>query len=335
MIESKKYSSPWNLRAVWEKLYAEGNYTPFQSWICNWWFYLTYGLKGSRRKYKPQFILYTDNIEICIMPIAVDRKRKKVIDFSLGAPIDYYDVISSTRDVHFLSACVAKLREMYTGYEIVLNKINENSSLYPVLCSKEVVEIEPCVKIDFTSDVYEDYYQSLSKHQRQNLRTGYNKLQREGLIWRMERYDTKHPIPKNDWKKCLAMYEERCRMKNNSGHGWKQRITDWKNRQINLINILVQRWDRAASFVLYFNSEPVAYMSGMYSDDHRTFYVPRLSCNNQYLRYDAGILMLNETIKNLLAEGVKEIDLTRGDEPYKFAMGGGKYQNYSIRVTRQ
>ena len=214
MIESKTYSSPWKLRAVWKKLYAEGDYTPFQSWISNWWFYLTYGLKGSRRKYKPQFVLLTEDVEICILTIAVDRKRKKVIDFSVGGPIDYYDALSSTRDAEFLSACIAKLKEMYAGYEIVLNKINENACLYPVLNDKDVVETEPWVKIDFESDVYDEYYQSLSKHQRQNLRTGYNKLQREGLIWRLGRYDTKHPMPKNDWKKCLTMYEERCRMKN-------------------------------------------------------------------------------------------------------------------------
>lgn len=332
MIESKTYHSPWRLRAIWERLYADGHYTPFQSWICNWWFYLTYSLKGSRRKYKPQFLLFANDTEMCILPIAVDKKRKKVIDFSLGAPIDYYDVLSSTNDGKFLRACIMKLQEMYAGYEIVLNKINENSSLYPVLCREEVVEIEPCVKIEFSSDVYDDYYQSLSKHQRQNLRTGYNKLQREGLIWHLERYDKKHPMPKNDWKKCLAMYEDRCRMKNKKGNGIMQRIAEWKNRQINLINILVRRWNRAETFLLYLKGEPVAYMSGMYNEQHDTYYVPRLSCSNQYLKYDAGILMLNESIKILLAEGVRTVDLTRGNEPYKYAMGGVEHQNFAYNL---
>ena len=79
MIECTTYNSPWSLRTEWEMLYAEGSYTPYQSWICNWWFYLTYGLKGSRRKYKPQFLLFTNDAEMCILPIAVDKKRKKVI----------------------------------------------------------------------------------------------------------------------------------------------------------------------------------------------------------------------------------------------------------------
>ena len=332
MIESKTYHSPWRLRAIWERLYADGHYTPFQSWICNWWYYLTYGLKGSRRKYTPQFVLMTRDADMCILPIAVDRKRKKVIDFSVGGPIDYYDALSSTRDAEFLSACVERLREMYTGYEIVLSNVNEQSLLCQVLPQENVIETEPCVKIDFESEEYDEYYQSLSKHQRQNLRTGYNKLLREGLSWRLERYDTKQPMSQSDWKKCLKMYEERSRMKNKRGNSLSLRIADWKNRQINLINILVRRWDRAETFVLYLDGEPVAYMSGMYNEQHDTYYVPRLSCSNQYLKYDTGILMLNESIKILLKEGIKTVDLTRGDEPYKFAMGGKESLNYGYRI---
>ena len=76
-------------------------------------------------------------------------------------------------------------------------------------------------------------------------------------------------------------------------------------------------------------------MIGLYNEKHNVVYVPRLSCNIKYLRYDPGILMLNESIKILLNEGIRIIDLTRGDEPYKFAMGGGDRQNYVIRVLKQ
>ena len=195
-----------------------------------------------------------------------------------------------------------------------------------------LIKEEYCVKIDFLSSSYEDYYQTLSKHQRQNIRTGYNKLHRDGLKWRVVRYDTNNPMPTADWNQCLKMYEERCRIKNKRGSGFKQCIVDWKNRQINLINILVHRWDRVTSFVMYLNDIPVAYMSGMYNESRDTFYVPRLSCSNHYLRYDAGILMLNESIKILLEEGVRHVDLTRGDEQYKFAMGGLASSNYTFKL---
>lgn len=332
MIKVTTYYSPLGLRTIWNRLFICGNYSPFQSWISNWWFYLTYAFKGARIKYKPQFLFFENGSNVCVMPIAVDEQRKKVVDFSVGGPIDYYDVISSTDDESFLKECIILVRNKYKEYEIELRNINEKSLLYHILPQTKVLESEPCVKIEFSSVLYDDYYQSLSKHQRQNLRTGYNKLRREGLCYRLERYNIKKTIPRNVWKKCLEMYEERCRMKNKRENGWKQIIAEWKNRQINLINIIVRKWDRAETFVLYLNDEPVAYMSGMYNEKHDTYYVPRLSCSNQYLKYDTGILMLNESIKILLAEGIKTVDLTRGNEPYKFAMGGEESLNYCYRL---
>ena len=332
MIQCRIYNSPYVLRELWNAIYIRGNYTPFQAWMCNWWYYVVYHLKGSRFKYQPKFLVLNEEENICIVPVAVDKKHKNIIDFSYGGPIDYYDVISSSIDIEFVIKCVEYIKKMYEGYNIILNNINQDSLLFNALQTSTLIKEEYCVKIDFLSSSYEDYYQTLSKHQRQNIRTGYNKLHRDGLKWRVVRYDTNNPMPTADWNQCLKMYEERCRIKNKRGSGFKQCIVDWKNRQINLINILVHRWDRVTSFVMYLNDIPVAYMSGMYNESRDTFYVPRLSCSNHYLRYDAGILMLNESIKILLEEGVRHVDLTRGDEQYKFAMGGLASSNYTFKL---
>jgi len=332
MVTCKTYRSPRKLCAIWAIMYAEGDYTPFQSWISNWWYFVTYHLKGTRRQYQPRFLLFMDGGKQCIIPIAVNDKQKRVLDFSVGGPIDYYDVLCTTRDVEFVKECLGEMRKLYKGYEIRLTNINESSLLINALQEEAIVEEEKCAKIVFASNKYENYYQSISKHQRQNIRTGYNKLGREGMVWRIEKYDAKKTMPHGVRSKCLKMYEDRIRMKTRKSNGWRQRVVEWKNRQINIVNILAQRWDRMASFVMFLNDEPVAYMFGVYSEKQDKFYVPRLSCNNQYLCYDTGILMLNESIKILLKEGVRMIDLTRGDEPYKLAMGGIVHKNYGFRL---
>lgn len=337
MVECTTYKTPWPIRNVWKKLYAEYGFSPFQSWISNWWYFLTYHLKGSRLSYQPRFLLFTDKVNSCILPIAVDSKHKRVIDFSQGGPIDYYDVISSTRDVDFISKCVDLLKTMYGGYEILFRNVNHDSLLAKALPETAISATGTCVKIVFASAQYEDYYQSLSKHQRQNLRTAYNKLQREEIAWHVEKYDLDRKMPRSVSRECRRMYDERCRMrreraKGTIGNGWKQKINEWKNGKIDLIDILASRWNRTSSFVMYMNETPVAYIIGMYNKQRDTFYVPRLSCNNEYLRYDAGIVMLNEAIKILLGEGVKIVDLTRGDEPYKYAMGGEAHTNYAYKL---
>ena len=43
--------------------------------------------------------------------------------------------------------------------------------------------------------------------------------------------------------------------------------------------------------------------------------------------------MLNESIKILLNEGVTRIDLTRGNEQYKYAMGGTEHYDYQYDLN--
>ena len=332
MVTFTKYRSPLRLHAVWDRLYSAGNFSPFQSWVSNWWFYLVYHLKGSRLKYRPSFLCFSDENNMCILPIAVDAHQKRVIDFSVGGPIDYYDAICSTHDSSFITACITLLRDLYPDYEICFSNINQDSLLFSAFKGDSFRPQTICAKIEFASNSYEEYFKSLSKHQRQNIRTGYNKLAREGIEWRLEKYDATNPMPRGVWKQCLQMYNERCNMKNRRGNGLKQYWAGWKNSQVDLMNILIRKWNRVVSFVLFMNGQPVAYMSGMCNNQHDTFFVPRLSCSNQYLRYDAGILMLNESIKLLLNEGIRTIDLTRGDEPYKFAMGAVPHTNYVVQL---
>lgn len=94
--------------------------------------------------------------------------------------------------------------------------------------------------------------------------------------------------------------------------------------------MLVRKGDNVV-FVLYIENDPAAYMVCFYDEHRPIVYVPRLSANVEYLKYDAGILLLNESIKHLLAEGISVVDLTRGDEPYKYAMGGVTVNNYTFR----
>jgi predicted N-acyltransferase len=224
------------------------------------------------------------------------------------------------------------LRDLYPDYEICFGNINQDSLLFSALKGDSFRPQTICAKIEFASSSYDEYFKSLSKHQRQNIRTGYNKLSREEITWRIEKFDAANPMPRGVWKQCLRMYNERCNMKNKRANGLKRYWVEWKNSQVDLMNILIRKWNRVVSFVMFMDEQPVAYMSGMYNNQHDTFYVPRLSCSNSFLRYDTGILMLNESIKLLLADGVRTIDLTRGDEHYKFAMGAVAHTNYVLHL---
>jgi hypothetical protein len=41
-------------------------------------------------------------------------------------------------------------------------------------------------------------------------------------------------------------------------------------------------------------------------------------------------MLINEVSKILINEGVEVLDLARGEEPYKYSMGGVAHVNYTI-----
>ena len=59
--------------------------------------------------------------------------------------------------------------------------------------------------------------------------------------------------------------------------------------------------------------------------------------NIDYSRYSPGIVSLNAFIKNLIEfDNVDEIDFTRGNEPYKYAVGGTEHfiETISFKIDK-
>lgn len=337
MISIKKYYFPYSLRNVWARIYSECKHwhSPFQSYLSNVLFFNVYYFKGKRTHYKPIFFYCSDGDNECIFPLAINDRGKQIVNLSSFGPIDYYDVIISKIDIKFIVNCLSIILQKYAKYEVFFENINEKSVLYSVFSSLNMKR-DICVKIEFDTNLYEDYFLRLSKHQRQNIRTAYNKLKRESIEYAIEKYDLTKPIPSNISKKCQLMYENRCEIKNRRNMSQLvYKILELRDRLTNPLTRFISKERERTTFILYFDKEPVAYMSGFYNSLHDTFFVPRLSCNNKYLKYDAGILMLNESIKMLLKENIKVVDLTRGDEPYKYAMGGIDHFNYTLRMCSE
>lgn len=324
------YYTPFPLRKRWRKLYQEMQYTPFQSWHLNRLWFLVYWLKGTRRKYRPVFYFFCDQEKNeCIIPVLVNKKERILANYSHFGPIDYYDIITSNPNEVFLKGCLKSLFDNYPGYQMLFENVNEHSVLFNLLDDCEKI-VAPCVRIEFKSSDYDEYFGGLSKHQRQNIRTAYNKLKKANLNFSVVKYDTKDTIPRDVERKCMKIYEARCAMKNGHGQGVLARIAAAKERHTNLINLLVRKAGSAV-FVFFVESEPAAYLVCFYDEHRPIVYVPRLTVNVDFMKYDAGILLLNESIKCLLDEGISVVDLTRGDEPYKYAMGGITHYNYCYK----
>ena len=326
------YSSPYQLKECWEELYSSSSiYTPFQSYNANECYFRVYAFKGSRRQYKPLFVYHTDGKEHCIVPLLVHKREKILRNFSSFGPIDYYDFIASNNTEQYIRLVLREIMEYYKDYNIIFENIPENSILY-ALCSSLKQKKEICVHIHLEKfHSADEYIQSLSKHQRQNIRTTYNRTLRNYKEIHMEAYGDDNPMPRKIHHLCTKMYDNRYAYK---FLGAKNKLFIFIRTIIRKLqdplNRIIKLAENNITYVLFYDDVPVAYLSGFYSKDKSIFYVPRLTCAIDFLTYDPGIILILETIKVLKNGKVAYLDLTRGDEPYKYAMGGEEHFNYTI-----
>jgi hypothetical protein len=188
---------------------------------------------------------------------------------------------------------------------------------------------EKCVYIPLKGQTYSTYFDSLTKHQRQNIRTAYNKIKKEEITISVKAYDNNTAFPKRIRRACSKIYVRRYAAKNSSVSFLKRLYRRWSLPVFKMMD----RVESGAFLVLFFNEEPVAFMAGAYTKDKKVFVVPMLFSNNDYIRYSPGIILVNEAVQLLISQGAESLDLARGTEPYKYAMGGKDHFNYSLIIS--
>lgn len=276
-------------------------------------------------RWRMAFHYYKNDKEESIIPLIVNHKRKQIRSVSYYGRLDYDDVISTTNALEFISEAMGKIYQLYPQYRITWKNINEKCIVYTTL--KDIAEIqEPCVSIELPTS-YEQYYTSLSKHQRQNLRTAYNRLKTDNLDISFKIFDKSAQISKSLWNKCERIYEERHNMVTSS------KFKQMWDRITNPYHHIMMKHPQRKIFVLFANNSPIAYMAGLYDEKQKAYYVPRLCINDEYGRYSPGIILVNETAKYLIEQGATLLDLMEGDEKYKLAMGGVVTNNYQIQIS--
>ena len=221
-----------------------------------------------------------------------------------------------------------------TGYsEYNFTKIRESTQLSHIISDGIVgYDISAISKenvfIDFF-DGHDEWFNSLSKNVRQNIRTAYNRLEKDGKEIRIEVYHGKqmsHTFMNRLLDIYIKRHNERYGVKTSIMKSIYLRYLDFSTRAL-LSNPM------AFHVCINISGRIAAFCSGYI--DHNSFVVPRLSIDNDFLRYSPGLLLINEMIKKLdtSRSGICVMDLSEGAEKYKLDLGGTIYKkiDYTIR----
>lgn len=333
MLKKFKFDDK-ELYEIWSCLYKDNELlTPYSSYEFSQFCNKCFKFQTSRFNETNYFFVYydTNSNPKVLMPITV---KKDVVYFygerePVGALDFVYGKMTTKEDI---IAALFELKKFFSETEFILNKIHEKSLLNLVLNDKNVFDLTPytfrnCVNIDFGKD-YDAYYKRLTKSNRQNLRTSYNRITKSNKTYSLKVYQNEN-IPFNLRVKILELYFQRRKEQSNIKISFLKKFTSLYKDPVTKATFEMKN-----NFIscLYIDGELSAFLLGMLAND-KSIMVPKLAINSKFFQYSPGKILINESIKYLIDNGIAEkLDLSRGDEQYKFDMGGEMYISNSYKI---
>lgn len=246
------------------------------------------------------------------------------------------------------AACVRFFLDRMKG-RMKLNRIPDGSPFLNAIPRERILFDETVVYVDIpVPRRWDDYVPSLSTNARQNVRKAYRRMEKDGVAYRLELYAPLcKPLPAAVWRKMMRTYCRRRIAKYRKGvfsDETKGGIVVQTVKYLHYITLKclwfctkhdarsLRKEPNALHFVLWDGDRIMAFMSGFLTMDKATFSVPRIAINEDYQFYSPGCILVAETLKCLSGSQVRNLDLTRGDEPYKFKMGGVEYHTHDVTI---
>lgn len=271
---------------------------------------------------RPMFYVFKENGQpIMILPLFKYLLKENYVLYGYKAGCGYLNAIyRDDLTIEQMQQCFNLLENQTNIKQIKFVHVKCESILGKYLLQNGAMISEtPCISIHLP-ECYDEYYSCLSKSMRQNLRTAYNRLNKDGKNVQLFRYKN-NEIPKELRESLLQLYIKRqIHHYKRAGGGLYKLFVKWIDMGT-IIQKELDGWEDV--FILKIDNEVAAYFDALYSMDEYT--VPRLAINEYFSKYSPGVLLLNESIKQIIESSkVRTIDLTHGGEKYKVAMGGSE-----------
>lgn len=320
------------LKSDWNRLERGREMSYFQSY--DWNVMLCKYIPSDCLLYESRFVaVHCDQECVLIAPLLFIKKgyfflnKRGIYFLARNDWSDYVNFIYSDFNTKAVDYLFEELKRKYGSFCCCLENLRTDTSLYSYCKGqKNIISdcIAKCVKLDLPKSA-EDYMNMLSRGVKQNIRTAYNRLKKDGKYFEIK-FDDKD----FDIKRCLMVRGQRSKMKMQREYSFLQLI------KIKIIyGFLLYKLKSYYPFV----SDANSHMMSLYEDGklraffnyaldihHRTIVVMAAGIDSTFSRYSPGIVVMFEFIQNSIREGqYLTVDFTRGTEMYKYSLGGKEH----------
>ncbi len=332
------YNRIEQIKELWKELFEENSdLTFFQSYEWN---------ECLERRFQrlhlikyPHFHLeYAVLCNSIIAPLIINEKEKKVFILGHDEMSDYLSFVYRDNEIEELDEHIYEIVSYYQGYSIQLSKINESFKMkraieHLISCHNICLETHTTACVFIPMSFEDSLYTSMSKSKKQNYRTSLNRLKKDGKSYKIETHYG--PIKKPLELELYRLYFQRRNECDEKKPGLYSRLRyryglSKYGNQYDVLSCYASD-NPVYLAMIHIEGKLAAFCEGAYSNNRKRLCISRVAINSEYAKYSPGIIMLVDII-NKQKSRLDYFDLTRGQESYKYDLGGILHRNYSYTI---
>lgn len=331
------------LEDTWRQLEKGQDMTYFQRYD---WYKMLSALNIKTRNHKFEITLVEvlkGNQTVMIAPLWIVFKTfgkvnlRGIYFFGRGQWSDYLNFIYYTFDGEAMKALFTDLKQKYGISNFILEEVPTYSATFHFI-NEGYTHLEDngtvCVEL-FIPENIETYHKMLSKSSRQNIRTAFNRAQKDNIEFTFDFDDQSVDLVE------FSKYRDIRLVKKNT---WKEKTLKWEI--INFISTKILRrgqykfpsytpfeCDQHSHFITCRDQHGNLCAAFNYGIDivHNQIVLMAVTTNPDFYKYSSGILAIYQfVLKQMEEKGYSRIDFTRGNEKYKYVLGGVEHYNQRL-----
>lgn len=332
MLEIRKYKDIGKVQSIWQEMCIKNpELPPYMYYYYNKCIFDFYSFYKLRTFQTPVFyVILKDGDPILIAPLTKKIARNKfglLGDIQGSDSIDF--IYNKDISLELFSLSIETLIK-HLNAPVSFSRITKSSLLLKMIEKKYPqlkVKRYPHVNIRF-QDSFEEYIKGLSKNSRQNIRTAFNRLGKDNL-----NAELRIACSNDEISNCLDVYYARQMNHYNMHSRIRRCLSEYIGRHLKHDTISLTTSDNKFIPYLIIGNEIAGCIFGLKNNDNTLITIPRLAINEKFIRYSPGNLLIYKCIEYLINNTtIRNMDLSRGDERYKYVMGGAEYYTYSFEL---
>lgn len=323
------------LKPIWLQLQQGDEMTYYQTF--DWYKMVVRMLPMDCNKFESGFaLLMKDDAPKLIFPYWIIKKTFRFINkpaiYFMGREgwSDYLNCVYNSIAIEDVKALFDDISQRFSCQKFIIEDLRESSTLYKVITKNYIVSSDikaTCVELTLP-DNEEEYKHMLSKSSKQNIRTANNRLIKDGYTIRFTFDDKTISIGECEKLRAIRMPKK---MGNQS---IAFRIKSWiYNKLIFSFPQYLPFYEDTNSHVMtaFIDKELVAFFNYGIDVRHRRINVMSAGTSEKYGWYSPGILLMFAYIQERInCKDMDIVDFTRGNEKYKYSLGGHEHYNHKI-----